>query len=91
MSVFDRLDREMELLKAEVKAYRDTYDYIMGAIDPDSVTGCCSDCKAPATKWSSYEHPGGWRVRGLKGKQWMYFDCPNCNHQTSWDCLKIPR
>jgi hypothetical protein len=78
MDILKRLDHEMELLKAEVKMYTESYDSIMDVIDPNSVTGCCAECKRPATKWTSYDHPSGWRVKGLKGKQWMY-------------CYKIPR
>jgi len=60
-------------------------------IDPATIEGVCLACKKPHDAWTMYEHPFGWRVKGLVHKQWVFFNCPHCGYQTSWDKLGVPR
>lgn len=36
---------------------------------------------------SYYEHEGGWQVKDLKEKQWLYIVCPDCGYQ--WALWKL--
>lgn len=38
-----------------------------------------------------YEHDGGWYVKGYKNKQWLYFECPNCHYQYSFQHAGVRR
>ena len=50
----------------------------------------CGWCKRHLPKRiSHYEHPGGWEVIGVRGRQWLYIECvnPECRYQ--WALWKL--
>ena len=38
-----------------------------------------------------YPHDGGWKVEGMKGLQWLYKVCPECDYQWALWKLGVPR
>ena len=52
--------------------------------------GCsCRWCHTPlrAKDVRNYPHPNGIKVKGLPEKQWIYFECSNCEYQ--WALWKL--
>lgn len=37
-----------------------------------------------------YPHPAGYKVDGLKGRKWLYVECPKCHYEWSFVKLQIP-
>jgi hypothetical protein len=37
-----------------------------------------------------HPHPGGWKVKGLPGLQWLYVRCVNCDYDWALWKLGVP-
>lgn len=52
----------------------------------------CEWCRAPLRgPIQHYPHPGGWKVAGEEGRQWLYVVCPKCGYQWALWKLGFPR
>ncbi len=53
----------------------------------------CWNCDEPLSvrELRYWEHSEGWEVEGFSELQWLYFECPKCKYQTSFDVLRIKR
>jgi len=38
-----------------------------------------------------YPHEGGWTVKGMKEKQWLYIPCSKCHYEWALWKLGVPR
>jgi hypothetical protein len=39
----------------------------------------------------SYDHPGGWLVKGFASRQWLYKRCVKCDYEWSLSKLGVSR
>lgn len=53
----------------------------------------CFNCHLPVrSKDFRYRpHSDGWAIEGLTEKQWLFFECPECHYETSFEKLGITR
>ena len=45
----------------------------------------CWNCGSPMSRrdLKHYAHSGGWYIKGVAGRQWIYFHCRHCNYDTA--------
>ena len=78
---------EGALLKSEAAM---SYFLDLGTTVPNPYChGCRKDLGGDTMKM--YPHSSGHFVKGHLDPQWVYYECPDCSHQTSWSGLSVAR
>jgi len=52
-------------------------------LEPVSIP--CPSCKGGIAHIAMYEHRNGWRIVNFDELQWVYYKCPSCRQETSWE------